>query len=184
MNDYNKPKSATTAGLLGIFLGSVGAHNWYLGDKKKGIIHVCLFGSGIVVELLASVILPMALSWSSLITMAGVLAALGGIAGIAMSANGIWGLVEGIIILSQGDAGLAAKGYPVASAVAQPYYGPQPQQYAQPYQPQPQQYAQPYQQPQQYGQQPIQSAEYNQQPQQNFQQPTQDANGAVNNEQQ
>lgn len=28
-------KSATTAGLLGIFLGAVGAHCWYLGDKKK-----------------------------------------------------------------------------------------------------------------------------------------------------
>lgn len=31
----NNVKSATVAGLLGIFLGSIGAHCWYLGDKRK-----------------------------------------------------------------------------------------------------------------------------------------------------
>ncbi len=28
-------KSAIAAGLLGIFLGQFGAHDWYLGDKKE-----------------------------------------------------------------------------------------------------------------------------------------------------
>lgn len=53
--------------MLGIFLGSVGAHDFYLGEThtKKEIIHVCLFGSGLVVEILASAILPSALSFSA-----------------------------------------------------------------------------------------------------------------------
>lgn len=109
-------KSATVAGLLGIFLGSVGAHDWYLGDKKKGTIHVCLAASGIIVSVIASAILPAALSWRTLITMAWLITILSGVAALIMAANGIWGVVEGIIILAQGDAGLVRKGY----AVAQP----------------------------------------------------------------
>ena len=37
-----------------------------------------------------------------------------GLACLVMAGNGIWGFVEGIIILAQGDAGLARKGYAVA----------------------------------------------------------------------
>lgn len=151
MNNYGNPKSATTAGLLGIFLGSVGAHCWYLGDKKKGIIHVSLCGGAILLEILASAVLPaiFASSFSySALTLVPVFAAIGG---LVAAGNGIWGLVEGITILAQGDEGLARKGYPVA-APQQPYYGQQPQyggqpQYNQPYNPG---YAQP-----QYGQQPY-----------------------------
>lgn len=112
----NNVKSATVAGLLGIFLGSVGAHDWYLGDKKKGIIHVCLAASGLIMTIVASAILPAALSWRALITMAWLITILDGIAGLIMAANGLWGLIEGIQILVQGDAGLARRGY----AVAQP----------------------------------------------------------------
>lgn len=112
----NSVKSATTAGLLGIFLGSVGAHDWYLGDKKKGIIHVCLAASGIIVSIIASVVLPSALSYRALLSWAGLISILGLIATLIMAGNGIWGLVEGIIILSQGDAGLARKGYMVAQS--------------------------------------------------------------------
>ncbi|MBQ2659944.1 TM2 domain-containing protein [Candidatus Saccharibacteria bacterium] len=150
-------KSATTAGLLGIFLGSVGAHNWYLGEKKKGIIHICLFASGIIVEILATIILPMALSLSSLLAMAGVLSILASLAGLAMAGNGIWGLVEGITLLSQGDEGLARKGYPVA----QPQQAYQQPPYQQPYQPYPPQqpYAQPYPPQQSYQQPPVQPAQ-------------------------
>lgn len=110
----NNVKSATVAGLLGIFLGSVGAHDWYLGDKRKGTIHVCLAASGIIVSVIASAILPAALSWRTLITMAWLITLLSAAAALIMAANGIWGLVEGIIILAQGDAGLARKGYMVA----------------------------------------------------------------------
>lgn len=113
----NNIKSATTAGLLGIFLGSIGAHDFYLGDKKKGIIHVCLAASGIIVSIIVSAILPMILSYWTLLKMASFLGLLNGLAALVVTGNGIWGFVEGIIILTQGDAGLAQKGYRVAGPV-------------------------------------------------------------------
>ena len=124
---YQNTKSATTAGLLGIFLGAFGAHNWYLGEKTKGIIHVCMMGGGLLVQIVASAILPNVLSLSALLTWASIIGILGTISALAMSASGIWGLVEGITILTQGDAGLARKGYPVAT----PQMPPQ-QNYGQP----------------------------------------------------
>lgn len=123
---YQNTKSATTAGLLGIFLGAFGAHNWYLGEKGKGIAHVCMMSGGILVEIIAGVILPSVLSISAFLHAAGFLAFITPIALAAMSASGIWGLVEGIIILTQGDAGLAQKGYPVATPAMPQNYGPQP----------------------------------------------------------
>ena len=59
-------KSATTAGLLGIFLGAVGAHCWYLGDKKKGTTHVIIFGAGMVALIIGGTILPSILSFWTL----------------------------------------------------------------------------------------------------------------------
>lgn len=122
---YQNTKSATTAGLLGIFLGAFGAHNWYLGEKSKGIIHVCMMSGGVLVEIVAAAVLPNVLSFTMLIQMAWLLTILTAIAGLAMSASAIWGLVEGIIILSQGDAGLARKGYAVAEPAPMQGYGPQ-----------------------------------------------------------
>lgn len=126
---YQNPKSATTAGLLGIFLGAFGAHNWYLGEKGKGIAHVCIMSGGVIIEIIAGAVLPNVLSLTMLIQMAWLFTILTAIAGLAMGASGIWGLVEGIIILSQGDAGLARKGHPVAEPM--PNYG-QPMNYNQP----------------------------------------------------
>ena len=108
-------KSATVAGLLGIFLGWIGAHNWYLGQKGKGIAHVCLAGSGLLVEIVAVAILPNVFNLTLLLQLGWLLAILTGIAAIAMSVSAIWGISEGITILIQGDAGLARKGYVVAS---------------------------------------------------------------------
>jgi len=34
------PKTKLVAGLLGIFLGSIGVHKFYLGDTKAGIIRI------------------------------------------------------------------------------------------------------------------------------------------------
>lgn len=153
------PKSSTVAGLLGIFLGAVGAHNWYLGEKRNGIIHVCLAGAGIVLEIVGAIILPASMSPLTLYRMAALITALSAIGGLLISASGLWGLIEGIMILSAGDAGLARKGYAVATP--QPYpqqpgygYGPQPMQPQQPmqqpgygYGPQSMQPQQPMQQP-------------------------------------
>ena len=59
-------KSKLVAGLLGIFLGYLGVHNFYLGYNKKAIaqlvITVCTCGAGSVI-------------------------------------SGVWGLIEGIMIL-------------------------------------------------------------------------------------
>lgn len=76
-------KSMLAAGLLGIFLGGLGIHNFYLGFTTKAII-----------QLLVSVI-------------GGVITC--GAAAVAMS---IWGLVEGIMILT-GSINKDASGAPL-----------------------------------------------------------------------
>lgn len=37
-----KDKKRVTAGMLGLFLGPLGIHNFYLGDKKKGIMQIVI----------------------------------------------------------------------------------------------------------------------------------------------
>ena len=110
-------KSAIAAGLLGIFLGAFGAHDWYLGDKKKGLTHILLFAGGFVVIMLSSVVAAIA-AVSGINFLAAIFGFLSAVAYLVMMGNSIWGLVEGIIILVQGDAGLAAKGYTVATVAA------------------------------------------------------------------
>lgn len=110
MNNY---KSATTAGLLGIFLGTVGAHNWYLGEKSKGILHVVLAASGLVLTVLAGAILPEVLPWRFVYRAGWLFVLLNSIGWLAMAASELWGFIEGIQILTKGDAGLAMRGYPV-----------------------------------------------------------------------
>ena len=106
------PKQATVAGLLGIFLGGVGAHSFYLGEKVKGIIHACLAGVAFLILLIAGIIVPA--SMSPLVLMfsgvAGILNFFCILGWLIAVGNGIWALVEAIIILVQGDAGLAARG--------------------------------------------------------------------------
>ena len=67
-------KSKIAAGLLGIFLGGIGIHKFYLGYKKEGVIMI-----------LISII-------------AGILTL-----GIAASVMGVIGIIEGIIYLVQDD---------------------------------------------------------------------------------
>ncbi|MGI6269864.1 MAG: NINE protein [Candidatus Howiella sp.] len=76
-------KSKLAAGLLGIFLGSLGIHNFYLGYQKKALI-----------QLLVSLI-------------GGILTC--GVAAVAME---IWGLVERIQILT-GSINVDANGVPL-----------------------------------------------------------------------
>lgn len=72
-------KSKMAAGLLGIFLGAFGVHNFYLGNTGKAIA-----------QLLITVLSCFALSMIS----------------------GIWGLVEGILILT-GSINTDGKGNPL-----------------------------------------------------------------------
>ncbi len=67
-----------------------------------------------LVVLIAGAILGAA-SWRTpefLLAIVGILSTL---AGLVSFGNWVWGLVEGIILLAQGDAGLAQKGYAVAA---------------------------------------------------------------------
>ena len=77
------PQSKLAAGLLGIFLGSLGVHNFYLGYTTKGLIQL-------LVTLLGGVLT----------------------CGIASFAIYVWGLVEGIMILT-GSINTDANGNPL-----------------------------------------------------------------------
>lgn len=70
------PKSKVVAGLLGILLGSLGVHSFYLGNSKKGLIQIAV----------------------SVIT---------------FGLGGIWGFIEGILILV-GKINTDAAGNPLA----------------------------------------------------------------------
>ena len=74
-----QPKSKMAAGLLGIFLGCFGVHNFYLGYNGKA-----------VAQLLMTILSC-------------------GILGIV---SGIWGLIEGILILT-GSINVDAQGNPL-----------------------------------------------------------------------
>ena len=70
INSTEQPKSKIVAGLLGIFLGSLGVHNFYLGYTSKGLTQLLLTTIG----------------WIAL--------------GIGPLISGIWSLIEGILILA------------------------------------------------------------------------------------
>lgn len=82
-------KSKIAAGLLGIFLGGLGIHNFYLGFNSKAIIQLVLFVIGI------------ATCWILI-----------GIPLLLVTC--IWGFVEGIILLA-GGASCDANGNPLDS---------------------------------------------------------------------
>lgn len=77
---YNtEQKSKIAAGLLGIFLGSLGVHNFYLGYTGKAIAQLLI----------------------TVLTL-----------GIGTIITGIWGLIEGILILT-GSINVDGKGVPL-----------------------------------------------------------------------
>lgn len=110
-----KTKSATVAGLLGIFLGQYGAHDWYLGKKVKGIIHVVLAVASLILAAIAVVISANLNEFRvALYGPPAYLVVMFVIAYLVLFGNAVWGLVEGIILLAKGDAGLQAQGYATA----------------------------------------------------------------------
>lgn len=107
----NNTKSSAVAGILGVFLGWAGGHDWYLGNTKKAITHVSLTVGGflllmvgIIIDNLTSGVVALNILFKCLIIASYVI----------IIGNFVWGFIEGVIIIAQGDAGLAAKGYKVA----------------------------------------------------------------------
>lgn len=94
-------KSVEVAGVLGIILGSVGAHDWYLGNKKGAWAHVGLLILSVVLLIVGSIVMPLVNSSDMEIS-----DTLGTITMIILIGNVVWGLIEGILILVQGRAGL------------------------------------------------------------------------------
>ncbi len=88
-------KSKLVAGLLGMFLGAFGAHNFYLGNLKKAIIQVGAGVGGWALLLIMFV-------WYALLDFDfGVLPAIVVILSSVASAGAeIWGFVEGIMIFT------------------------------------------------------------------------------------
>ena len=81
------------AGLLGIFLGSLGVHKFYLGNTTPGAI---MLGVNVGVWIVAFVLGLLTLGFGLVITLP--------LAALVSSAVGLLGLVEGIIYLTKSDA--------------------------------------------------------------------------------
>jgi len=106
----NGVKSSTVAGILGVFLGSFGGHDWYLGNSKKAITHVSLCVGGLIL-LMIGIILNNISKSVPVLNMLFIIVII--MAYVIIVGNLVWGMIEGIMILAHGDAGLEAKGYQV-----------------------------------------------------------------------
>lgn len=118
-NPKQTPKTATTAGALAIVLGAFGMHDWYLGDQKRAKTHVVLTAAGAVVAALAIILRALAKSANNFATvnvMNNIATTLSVIGWLVILANVVWGTIEGILLLIQGDAGLAERGITVNTA--------------------------------------------------------------------
>lgn len=108
-------KSSIVAGILGVFLGAFGGHDWYLGNTKKAIMHTSLCVGGLIL-LLVGVILDNLSQSVPVINMLFICLII--MSYVIIVGNAVWGMIEGVMLLAQGDAALAAKGYKVADSVA------------------------------------------------------------------
>lgn len=82
-------KSKMAAGLLGIFLGGFGIHNFYLGFESRALVQLLVSIFGIVLSVFTC-----------------------GVTALATTGMAVWGLVEGILILT-GSVKTDAKGMPL-----------------------------------------------------------------------
>lgn len=89
--EAEEPKSRLVAGLLGIFLGGFGIHNFYLGYNTKAAMQLGISVLGIILSCCS-----------------------GFISLVLTGAVAIWGLVEGILLLT-GSIKKDGKGNPLKS---------------------------------------------------------------------
>ena len=91
-------KSKIVAGLLAIFLGVYGVHNFYLGKTKRAITQLALVIGGFLLYFIG-IVAGSVLAASSAVVLGIVLIILGVLGILAALAVGIWALVEGVMIL-------------------------------------------------------------------------------------
>ena len=92
---YAQPmKSKTAAALLAFFLGSFGAHSFYLNKRNLGLIHLGLAVGGFVVMVVSAILGSEQPSGRDTIFVA-----IFSLAMLAMVVNSLWAFVEFIVIL-------------------------------------------------------------------------------------
>ncbi len=102
------PKSKVTAALLAFFLGEIGIHNFYLGQKGRGIGHIALAVIAVILYIVAIAAAVGNADQSGELSDAGA-AGFGGamlFSFLVGGANTIWKLVEFIMILVKNDGSL------------------------------------------------------------------------------
>lgn len=87
-------KSKVVAGILAIILGQFGVHNFYLGNTKRAVIQLCVSLGGYILGTVLAVF------------------CIGFLLYLAPAAMGVWGIVEGIQILT-GKVTTDANGVPL-----------------------------------------------------------------------
>lgn len=110
------PKSALTAGVLAILLGFFGLHDWYLSNRKKAKSHVILAILAIICLVLSTILQVFLRSGIAFhVTIAGLMSSFATIfrliGWVLVVVNEGWAIFEGILLLVQGDSGLAEQGY-------------------------------------------------------------------------
>ncbi|WP_103062896.1 TM2 domain-containing protein [Actinomyces qiguomingii] len=106
---YVEPKSKVAAALLAFFLGEFGVHNFYRGQTRNGIIHLCLVGATIVLFIIGFASIAGTIDTSTGDVSDAGAAGFGVamlLAWLALIVNGIWKLVEFIMILVSNDGSL------------------------------------------------------------------------------
>ncbi|SDM87423.1 TM2 domain-containing protein [Actinomyces ruminicola] len=105
---YAQPKSKAVAALLAFFLGRIGIHNFYRGQTRKGIIHLCLVGAALALIFTGGMIINMSTddagNMSDGATAAAVSCMVAGL--LPALGNQIWSFVEFILILVSNDGTL------------------------------------------------------------------------------
>ena len=146
-----KVRSSKTAGILALFFGSFGVHNFYLGEKKKGFGHIAIavVEIGLIIswfvinysvrqEIMHSSFTQRAAMLDKATTADTILSIIRIAAWAVGLANEVWAIVELVQIANEGGAGIERRGFksaePVATA-AQPFTPAQPGQPVQPGQP-------------------------------------------------
>ena len=99
-------KNKLVAGLLGIFLGWVGVHKFYLGFQKPARIQAIIgggsFGLAIVIGIILTPIIAAATGYSQIGFLA-VLGTLGTLCYLVTLGMGVIGVVEGVLYLTKSD---------------------------------------------------------------------------------